>query len=349
MKKRRVIFILAGMLIILLNFILLASAQEKEVSRLTIFSNGVSLVEETSIVTVQKGVNSLSFGPVSKGIIIASVYPEAEGCNFLEQEYASDSLLWRVISEKEGETLLKVTYLTRDFSWKLNYQIKIDSKEKFMDLYGWGTVINGSGINFSQVYLTLSTEDAIFSYIPSYPLTLKTGEEKRIAIFSKENVPIQKIYFFDGAKYNEEVREELIFENTQEKGLGIAFPAGDVYIYKMELNNRISFLSKDSFPQILPSERGRIYLREAKRIKGERVQTSYKQLESSEKEYSYKIILINSRTMPVNIEVQEHFYGKWEILNSTPSQYERRNNSIIYEIEVPPGEEKEIDYRAKVK
>jgi len=349
MKKREIIFILAGMLIILLNFSsLLASAQEKEIPRLTIFSNGLGLVEEIRMVSVKKGVNLLSFGPVSKGIIIDSVYPEAKGCSFLEQEYASDSLSWRVISEKEGETLLKVTYLTRDFSWKLNYQIKIDSKEKFMDLYGWGTVINRSGINFSQVYLTLSTEDAIFPYIPSYPLTLKTGEEKQIAIFSKKNIPIQKIYFFDGAKYNEEVREELIFENTQEKGLGTAFPAGDVYIYKMELNNRISFLSKDSFPQILPSERGRIYLREAKGIKGERVQTSYKQLESSEKEYGYKIILINSRTTPVNIKVQEHFYEKWEILNSTPSQYERRNNSIIYEIEVPPGEEKEIDYTAKV-
>jgi len=41
MKKREIIFILAGMLIILLNFSsLLASAQEKEIPRLTIFSNG---------------------------------------------------------------------------------------------------------------------------------------------------------------------------------------------------------------------------------------------------------------------------------------------------------------------
>ncbi|MEA1965653.1 MAG: DUF4139 domain-containing protein [Candidatus Aerophobetes bacterium] len=347
MKKREIIFIVA--LIILANSSLPTSAQKKEIPRVTVFSRGLALVEEARGVPVKKGVNSLSFGPVSKGIIMDSVYPEAEGCRFLEQEYVSDSLLWRVISEKERETLLRVTYLTTELSWKLNYQIKVDSKEKFMDLYGWATVINKTGMSFSQVYLTLSTEDAIFSYTSSYPLTLKTGEEKRIAILFRENVPVRKIYFFDGAKYNEEVREELVFENTQERGLGIAFPAGDVYIYKIEPNNKISFISKDSFPQILPFEKGRIYLREAKGIRGERVQTSYKQLKSSEKEYSYKIILINSRIMPVNIKVQEHFYGEWEIVNSTPFQYERADNSIIYDIEVPAGEEKEIDYRARVK
>jgi len=349
MKKREIIFIVIGILIILLSFSLLAFAQEKDITRVTIFSNGLGLIEEIRMVSVKKGVNLLSFGPVSKGIIIDSVYPEVEGCNILEQEYALDSLLWRVISEKDGRTLLKVNYLTTNLSWKLDYQIKIDSKEKFMNLYGWGTVINKSGMNFSQVNLTLFREEPPFSYTPSYPITLKTGEEKKIAIFLKENIPIQKIYFFDGAKYNEEVREELIFENTQEKGAGIVFPSGDVYIYKIGLNNKISFLGKDSFPQIIPFEKGKIYLREAKGIKGERVQTSYKQLESSEKEYSYKIILINSRNTPAKIKVQEHFYGEWEILNSTPSEYKIKDNSIIYEIEVPGGGEKEIDYRAKTR
>ena len=107
---------------------------EEEITRVTIFAENLNLIEQTKMVKLDKGINRLIFGPVSKKIILDSVYPQGEGCEFLEQEYVSDSLLsWKVRSEIEGETLLRISYLATGLTWKLNYQVQVGREAKFMN------------------------------------------------------------------------------------------------------------------------------------------------------------------------------------------------------------------------
>ena len=93
----------------------------------------------------------------------------------------------------------------------------------------------------------------------SYPIprfTFKDKEKKRILLFSEENVPITKVYLFDGEKYGEEVREELWFTNEEEKGLGIHLPEGGVYIYQTGSEERMIFLGGVHLSEISPQEVG---------------------------------------------------------------------------------------------
>jgi len=299
-----------------------------EVTRITILSQDLNLVEQTKTVKVGRGISRLIFGPVTKMIILDSVYPQAEGCEFLEQEYVSDSLLsWKVKSEVEGETLLRVSYLATGLTWKLNYQVQVDREAKFMDLSAWANIENKSGVDLSQVYLILMMETSLkegeeelpshenllkspsffpqssFSYSLPYPVTLKDGEKKRILLspLSQSHIPVKKTLLFDGDKYGEEIREELVFENTQESGLGNFLPSGKIYIYKIDPEDKIAFIGKDNLNQISPQGKRSIYLGQARGIEVEKVQTYYQQLESGEKEYGYIIVFHNFRESPVKI------------------------------------------------
>jgi len=380
--KKQISIIVTGLLILWLPSFAFAQGQ---ITKLTIFSNNLGLVEGTKMITLKKGINEgVTFGPVSKGIILDSIYAKVEKCEFLEQEYSSDSLLsWKVDSQEEGEALLRVVYLTSGLNWKLNYILEVNKENTFMKLYGWATVENETGIDFSQAsliltpQLPLSVEESIFpenlsksssaassSFLPDisypipYPMTFENEGKKRILLFSKENVSVIKAYLFDGEEYGEEVREELWFTNEEENGLGIPLSQGLAYIYEIDSDERITFIGESLFPQVSPGEEGRIYLGQAKNIEGERVLISMNPSESYEdeeghkiifNEYSYKIILYNYGQMPVTVKVVEHFYEELESLESDPSPYVKGKNLIIYQVEIPSQEKKEIEYTARTK
>ncbi len=372
--KIKIISLLAEVAVLWLYLPLLVGAQES-ITRITIFPNNLNLVEKINTIKLKAGINEITFGPVRKGVILNSVYPEAEGCQFLEQEYSSDFFLsWKIRSEKEKETTLRVVYLTTGLDWKVSYQVAVDKEDRFVGLSAWATVENKSGMNFSEVYLTLTTqvprkvtqeeEEEVssqnlsesylsdsqnFSYSVAYPITLRSGERKRILLFTGRSIPIKKVYLFNGAKYGKEVREELLLKNSPDLGLGMPLPQGPVYVYKRDLRDRINFIGQDIFPETPPKREARIFLGEAKCLEGERVQTSYQQLPTSEKEFSYKIILYNSADLPITVEVVEHLYGEWTILESQPENYEKKENLVVFEVEIPAGQKKEIQYKARAK
>jgi len=372
-RKIKIISLLAEVVILWLYLPLLVRAQPS-ITRLTIFPNNLNLVEKVRRIKLKVGINEITLGPVEKGVILDSVYPQAEGCEFLEQEYSSNSLLsWKVRSEKEEETTLRVVYLTTGLTWKVSYQVTVGKEDRFMNLSAWATVENKSGMDFSQVYLTLTkqlprqtkqeeeevsrgnlsesylSDSKNFSYSPRYPITLRSGEKKRILLFTSSHIPIKKVYLFDGAKYGEEVREEILLKNSLDLGLGMPLPQGPVYVYKMGLADRINFIGQDILPQTPPEKEVRIFLGEAKDLEGERIQTSYQQLPNSEKEFGYKLILYNSADLPMTVEVVEHFYGEWTILESKPENYIKEENFVVYEVEVPAGQTQEIQYKVRAK
>ncbi len=380
---KRQVSAIVGSLLLALCLSGLSFAQ-KRITRLTIFPNNQGLVEEERTIVLRRGINEITFGKVSDKIILDSVQVKAEGYEFLEQECSSDFLLsWKVQSEIEGEVQLRVLYLTGGLSWDLSYQLEIDKEATSMNIYSWAGVSNKTEMNFLEAYLTLVTrlplsvdESSIspgnlsksslttsssildISYPLSYPVTLRASQEKRFLLFSKKNVPVTKINLFDWDNYGEEVREELLFDNISEDGLGIPLPEGRVYIYQNSYDERMIFLGEVHLPEVSLQEIGKIYLGPAKNLRGERILVHMKPAESEQdeqgrkvilNEYSYKIILHNYRRVPVTIEVVERFYGELQSLQSYPSADELRKEFFFYRAEIPSQEKKEIEYTARTR
>jgi len=380
---KRQVSAIVGSLLLALCLPSVSFAQNR-ITRLTIFPNNQGLVEEERTIVLKRGINEITFGKVSDKIILDSVQVKAEGCEFLEQECSSDFLLsWKMQSEREGEVQLRVLYLTGGLSWDLSYQLEIDKEATSMNIYNWAGVSNKTEMNFFEAYLTLVTrlplsvdESSIspgnlsrasltnsssildISYPLSYPVTLRASQEKRFLLFSKKNVPVTKINLFDWDNYGEEVREELLFDNISEDGLGIPLPEGRVYIYQNGYDERMIFLGEVHLPEVSLQGIGKIYLGPAKNLKGERILVYMKPAESEQdeqghkviyNEYSYKIILHNYRRVPVTIEVVERFYGELQSLQSYPSADELREEFFFYRAEIPSQEKKEIEYTARTR
>jgi len=376
--KTRIFFILLALLFI-------QSFALAEKTSVLLVDKDFSLVRCKKEITLAKGENLVTFGPVGKGVVVESVYPEIEGCQVLEQKIVPPSVLvWKVNSAIEDTTYLDVSYLTKGISWSVNYKINLDSEEKSFSFTCFLTVENRDGGDFALCELGFlspieffqnmekdSTQQTQAGFPPEcnvkveedneriiYFLTkevnLPQDEVKTFFLFSFPKISTEKVYFFDGEKYGDEVREELHFKNPS----GVFFPEGKLYLYKTTSGGRKVYLGERELGQIPPGREASIYLGPAKGIIGYRVQTFYKEVELTPvekdiynkdiaREYEYRLIFSNMRPDPVKIKVVEHFYGWWKIIESEPESYEKREKEIIYYLELPPNSKRIIRYKAR--
>lgn len=298
-----------------LNFLgllfLVASAIQAQENRILLLDQNLALIEQRKMIILNKGVNQLNFSPVDEGIILESVYPQVEGCRFLEQKFLPPlTLAWKVESKIKGEAELTITYLTRGISWRINYQMDIDKGEKTLNLSAWLSLENKGEVNWwntdlaflrdlvfdqqqeergeespdainyqSNISITRQKEGLLFSL--NKPINLGKNETKAFLLFSLFQVPFQKVYLFDGEKYGDVVREELSFTNPFEKTSNFFLPAGTVYIYQNFLEGEKFYLGSENLVQIPPGGEVRIYLGPARGITAQRVQTFYREVQLS--------------------------------------------------------------------
>jgi hypothetical protein len=145
------------------------------------------------------------------------------------------TLMWQIASEKAGQHLSEVSYLTRGINWLCDYVVVIDKDDKNIDLSGWVTINNMSGVTYKNAGLKLIAgevhrvapeealgeggmvdeerslkmasapqfeEKSFFEY-HMYSLqrrtTLKDNQTKQITLLSAANVPVKKLFLYDAA------------------------------------------------------------------------------------------------------------------------------------------------------
>src|SRR5260221_4840185 len=68
---------------------------------------------------------------------------------------ARPTLVVKLTSEKAGETPVVLSYLTRGLSWAADYVAAMSPDEKTIDLNGWVTLTNQSGVTYKDAKLQL--------------------------------------------------------------------------------------------------------------------------------------------------------------------------------------------------
>lgn len=69
------------------------------------------------------------------------------------------TLVWTVDTEKAGAHTTDVTYLTHGIGWRANYVLLLAKDEKSLDLNGWVTLDNRSGVAYQDARLKLVAGD----------------------------------------------------------------------------------------------------------------------------------------------------------------------------------------------
>ena len=311
------------------------------------------------------------------------------------------TLYWLIDCARQGEHKVEVGYLTSGIKWDADYVIVADKDDKKIDLNGWVTIDNRSGATYKDAKLKLIAGDihrvtppaapgydrfmlaektaagrpqfeekAFFEY-HMYTLqrtaTIRDNETKQIEFASANQVPVKKLFIYDGARspfygYSEYSRADqrygtqtkndvfvmLEFKNARDNNLGIPLPKGKMRVYKEDIDKTLQFIGEDWIDHTPKDEPVRIYLGNAFDIVGERIQTDFKRGDEWVME-SYKITLRNHKEEPVEIRVVEHLFrwSNWRITEKSQSYEKKDARTIEFLASVPKDGETTITYTVR--
>jgi hypothetical protein len=313
------------------------------------------------------------------------------------------TLSWLVDSKKSGTQTVEVGYLTEGIKWNADYIVVSDTNDKKIDLNGWVTIDNQTGTTYKDAKLKLIAGDihrakpssavqgeaGLLSFAANRELrqfqektffeyhmytlqrkaTIKDNETKQIEFASASQIPVNKLFIYDGARTpfygyseysranqnygiqtNKDVFVMLEFDNSKDNNLGIPLPKGRMRVYKADTDQSLEFIGEDWIDHTPKDEMVRIYLGNAFDIVGERVQTDFKVNNAGDRlTESYKITLRNHKEEPVTVRVVEHLYrwSNWKITNNSHKFDKTDSKTIEFNIPIEKNGEAIVTYTAE--
>ncbi|HET6456502.1 MAG TPA: DUF4139 domain-containing protein [Armatimonadota bacterium] len=293
------------------------------------------------------------------------------------------TLAWKLDSDRAGPQKTEISYLTNNITWSADYVAVVDSLDKYVDLTGWVTLDNKSGVTYENASLNLMAGDvhrvqpqrefegfaltapmaakaaepqfaekAFFEY-HLYTLkdktTVRDKESKQISLLTAAHIPAKKVYVYDGARNQRKVNVLMEIVNSQASNLGMPLPKGKVRVYKQESDANQHFIGEDLIDHTPKDEKVRLYLGDAFDLVGERKQMTQRQISDHEREESYEISLRNHKDLPVTIVIVEHLWGDWKITQSSHGYNKKDANTVEIPVEVPKDGEVKVTYTVRIK
>ncbi|HEV8388245.1 MAG TPA: DUF4139 domain-containing protein [Dongiaceae bacterium] len=184
---------------------------------------GADTTEDATVLSVAEGQVVLKIGDrievTPPGRLVYSAVP----ANLRDRP----TLVVKLASKQAGEAMVDLSYLTHGLSWAADYVAELAPDEKTINLNGWVTLTNMSGIAYKDAKLQLvagevnqvrpaepapmmeamdavggmrrekMVEEAAFEYhlySLDRPTTLKENQTKQVALLSAEAIPVEKQY-----------------------------------------------------------------------------------------------------------------------------------------------------------
>jgi len=299
------------------------------------------------------------------------------------------TLVWEVETQQAGPHRVEVSYLTNGITWSADYVAVVNPDDTRADLNGWVTLTNQSGATYPFAKLKLIAgevrriqpppvmdyavraqarmagapqfeEKAFFEY-HLYTLQRKTtvrdNETKQVELLTAADVPVHKVYIFDGAQPRSFARRGetplikanvmIEFENTEANHLGMALPKGKVRVYKADADGSLQFVGEDEIDHTPRDEKVRLYVGDAFDVVGERKQTAFRQIAERVTEQSFAIDLRNHKDQAIEVTVVEHLAGDWEILKESHPHVQKDAFTLEYHVPVPAHGQTQVTYTVR--
>jgi hypothetical protein len=208
------------------------------------------------------------------------VFPSLGNDNVLKP-----TLNWKLNSASSGKIDAEVAYLSNGFTWEASYNLVATEKSDLLDVVGWVTMSNQSGMTFNEAKIKLMAGDVnrvATSHISAFggaarggammaesvvteksfdefhlytlgnPATLRDKETKQVEFVRAAGVQSERIYVFDGAGHqyrrdgsSGKVQVYREFKNSEANKLGIALPKGKVRFYSQDGDRQLEFVGEN--------------------------------------------------------------------------------------------------------
>jgi hypothetical protein len=315
------------------------------------------------------------------------------------------TLVWKLNSTKSGVHEGEISYMTAGMSWSADYVLVADKDDAKGDLTAWTTVVNNSGATYKDAKLKLvagdvhrapvpmaprgyggmakamamdaaaanMTEKVFFEYhmyTLARPTTLADNSSKQVEMASVANIPIKKIYVYDGAENTQwnyfgasgywdpnyglqsgkKVAVLLELDNKKSSGLGIPLPKGRVRVYKKDDEGSLQFAGEDAIDHTPKDEKVRVKMGESFDLVGERKRTDFSSdMRGRRFEETFEIKLRNHKDAAATVTVVEHLYRwtNWKITESSAKYVKKDAQTVEFTVPAPKDGEAVVTYTVK--
>lgn len=187
-------------------------------------------------------------------------------------------------AEGAGQRDVTLTYLTTGLQWKADYVARFDERAGRLDLTGWITLTNQSGVTFTNADTRVVAGDVslvnntygrgypqpprpaprgagteqggaqgladVYIYPLPEPVTVANNQTKQVGLIDVANVPASKRYLFEAESFTTETEARaaevaVIFSNDRASGVGTQLPAGVARVYVNDESGEPRFIGED--------------------------------------------------------------------------------------------------------
>ncbi|MDP3801184.1 DUF4139 domain-containing protein [Brevundimonas sp.] len=188
-------------------------------------------------------------------------------------------------AEGAGQRDVTLTYLTTGLQWKADYVARFDERAGRLDLTGWITLTNQSGVTFTNADTRVVAGDVslinnnpygrgypqpprpaprgngteqggaqgladVYIYPLPEPVTVANNQTKQVGLIDVANVPASKRYLFEADSFTTETEPRaaevaVIFSNDRASGVGTQLPAGVARVYVNDEAGEPRFIGED--------------------------------------------------------------------------------------------------------
>ncbi len=292
------------------------------------------------------------------------------------------SLVWLLDAEKGGEHEVELSYLTNAIGWRADY-VAVVGENDALDLTGWVTLNNRSGMNYEDARLKLVAgdvnrvrrggrerpealtmdmamakgagfkEEGFFEYhlyTLGRPTTVLDNEQKQVELLSADGIYARRIYTFRARTGQTDVTPRSVtvaleFMNSEQAGAGMALPGGIVRVYQADQGGQLQFAGEDRLAHTPVDEEVRLRLGEAFDIRGEQESKGLIKLGEHSWRQQAEIELRNHKEKAVTIEVIVNVVAReWSVTEASHDHERRGAHELIFQAQVPARGETQITY-----
>jgi hypothetical protein len=288
------------------------------------------------------------------------------------------TLIWQVQSTRNlTNEPLEVMYQTGGISWHTEYIATLADNDRSLDLTGWVSIENNSGMSYPDAKLKLVAgalnrvgqtrvmkssrggiaadmapapqfeEHGMFEY-HVYDLgrqtTIGNNEVKQISLLSADGVGVEKRYTYEGGSA---VAVTVQFQNAESNHLGMPLPMGTVRVMKKDKDGSLEFVGEDHIEHTPRDEKITLHVGNAFDLTGERNVTNEQSLGTNSSEASVEIKLRNHKDEAVTIDAVENLGINWEITTSSMPFEKKNANTVVFHVPVKARGEQVVTYTVR--
>ena len=293
------------------------------------------------------------------------------------------TLNWKLNSASAGKISAEVAYLSKGFTWEASYNLVATDQSDLLDVVGWVTMNNQSGMTFADAKLklmagdvhrvidtfgrgmgggmpmaALAKSDAVVTeksfdefhlYTLGNPVTLRDKETKQVEFVRATGVKASRLFVYDGAYQGGAGKVQVYreFKNTEANKLGLALPKGKVRFYSQDADRQLEFVGENEIDHTPKNELIRVLTGNSFDLVGEHRMTNETEDGANHvATQTFEIKVRNRKKEPAEIRIREHAHRSNTWTLTAQSQPHDKKDAHTFEFKVPlqPEEEKVITY-----